>query len=253
MHETKTLIQTLKRLLKEKHLKYRDLAKHLNLSEASIKRLFSQEDLSLSRLEQILSAMDLRLVDLFKLLDTQKEYVSQLTLDQETTLLQNPKLLLIFFLLLNAWPLEAIPHYFAIDPHEMIRLLAKLDKLRLIELLPHNKVKLLTASNFTWPKNGPVQKFFEEQVLKDFFKSDFSTQDTKLIFLGGMLAESSLEKLKNMLEEFALKVNHMLKEDLKLPLEKRFSTGIVLATRRWELDLFTQLRRKSSTKDNKKS
>ncbi len=120
-----------------------------------------------------------------------------------------------------------------------------LDKLKLIELLPHNKVKLLTANNFAWRKQGPVQTFFEEQVLTDFFKDKFNTPNTKLVFLAGTFSESSVEKIKVLYDELALKINELMRQDLKLPLDKRFSVGTVLAMRKWELRLFSNLRKKS--------
>lgn len=243
MHETRALINALKKRLKSKHLNYKDVAKHLDLSEAQVKRLFSQEDFSLTRLEQILSLMDMRLVDLFEMLQTQESYVSQLSPEQEDTLIQEPKLLLTFFLLLNGWPLEDIYLIFTIDHMEMIRLLAKLDKLKLIELLPGNKVKLLTANNFAWRTNGPVQKFFEDYVFAEFFKDKFNTPDAKLVFLGGMLSEASLEKLKWLMDDVAQKTNVLIREDLKLPLQKRSGIGFVIAARKWELSVFSKLRK----------
>ncbi len=243
MYESKALVHTLKKCLKQNQLQYKDVAKHLNLSEASVKRLFSQEDISLQRLEQILSLMNMRLLDLFELLNKQEEFISKLSPEQEKMLIQNPKLLLTIFLLLNGWQLEQITQTFVIDQFEMTQLLAKLDKLKLIELLPFNKVKLLTANNFSWQKNGPVQKFFEEQVLTDFFKDKFTEPNAKLVFLTGTFSESSIEKIKDLMDSLAITINELMQQDLKLPLEKRFGVGTVLAVRKWELALISKLRK----------
>lgn len=243
MYETKALVHTLKKCLKRHHLQYKDVAKHLNLSEASVKRLFSQEDISLQRLEAILSLMNMRLLDLFELLNKQEEYISELTPAQEKMLIQNPKLLLTIFLLLNGWLLEQITKTFAINEFEMTQLLAQLDKLKLIELLPFNKIKLLTANNFAWQKNGPVQRFFEEQVLTDYFKSKFNQPDSKLVFLAGTFSESSIEKIKSLMDDLALTINELMKQDLKLPLEKRYGVGSVLAIRKWELAIISKMRK----------
>ncbi|MBI2791268.1 MAG: XRE family transcriptional regulator [Gammaproteobacteria bacterium] len=244
MRETKVLLVTLKDCLKKNQLTYRDVAKHLALSEASIKRLFCHGDLSLERLEQILELMDMRLIEFFALIQKEGKYISVLTSEQEKSLISQPKLLLIFFLLLNGWALQDIYSSFNIEHLESIQLLAKLDKLRLIELLPNNRVKLLTASNFSWHKNSSVQKFFEEQVLANFFKDKFKDPDSKLIFMGGMLSDASFEKVKMLFDECASKINDLMREDLKLPLNKRFGIGSVLALRRWELPIFSNLRKK---------
>lgn len=243
MRETQVLLVTLKDCLKKNQLTYRDVARHLELSEASIKRLFSQGDLSLERLEQILGLMDMRLIEFFALIQKEGKYISVLTSEQEESLISQPKLLLIFFLLLNGWPLQDIYSSFNIERLESIQLLAKLDKLKLIELLPNNKVKLLTASNFSWHKNSSVQKFFEEHVLANFFKDKFNESDSNLIFMGGMLSDASFEKVKMIFDECASKINDLMREDLKLPLNKRFGIGSVLALRKWELPIFSNLRK----------
>lgn len=243
MYETKALVHTLKKCLKRNNLQYKDVAQHLNLSEASVKRLFSQEDISLQRLEKILSLMNMRLLDLFELLNKQDEYISQLTPEQEKTLVQNPKLLLTIFLLLNGWLLEQIIQTFAINEFEMTQLLTKLDRLKLIELLPFNKIKLLTANNFSWQKHGPVQSFFEQQVLTDYFKDKFNSANSKLIFLAGTYSDSSIEKIKMLMEELALKMNELMQQDLKLPLDKRSGVGAVLAVRKWELAIISKMRK----------
>ncbi len=243
MREIKALVHILKKQLKARNFTYKDVSVHLNLSEASVKRLFSKQDLTLERLEQILILMDMRLLDLFALLESEEEYVSVLSLSQEQALIKEPKLILAFMLLLNGWQLEEITKSFVIDNLELVQLLAKLDRLKLIELLPHNKIKLLISNNFTWQKNGPVQHFFEENVLAGFLKAKFNNPDDKLLFNGGMLSSSSIEKLKSMMEEFSFKINDMIKADLKLPLEKKQGIGALLAMRPWELPVFSKLRR----------
>ncbi|MBS0290278.1 MAG: XRE family transcriptional regulator [Proteobacteria bacterium] len=210
--------------------------------------LSARGDLSLERLEQILALIDMRLIEFFALLQEDDSYISTLTPEQEESLISQPKLLLIFFLLLNGWPVQEIYNAFNIEQLEAIQLLAKLDKLKLIELLPHNKVKLLTASNFSWRKNGVVQRFFEEHVLNNFFKDKFNNPNSSLIFMGGMLSETSIEKSKRLFEECASKINDLMREDLKLPLNKRFGIGVVLALRRWELPIFSDLRKNKPEK-----
>ena len=53
MSQVHSLFENLKRELKAKGLTYKDVADHLELTESSVKRLFSQEDLSIQRLDSI--------------------------------------------------------------------------------------------------------------------------------------------------------------------------------------------------------
>ncbi|HXC20958.1 MAG TPA: helix-turn-helix transcriptional regulator, partial [Steroidobacteraceae bacterium] len=54
--EAARIIVGLKRLMKARAITYKELAGRINLSEVSIKRIFSQSSLSLARLEQICQA-----------------------------------------------------------------------------------------------------------------------------------------------------------------------------------------------------
>ena len=57
MAQTEFLIQSLKKSLKAHGLTYADVARQLKLSEASIKRLFSEQNITLERLDQICQMM----------------------------------------------------------------------------------------------------------------------------------------------------------------------------------------------------
>jgi transcriptional regulator with XRE-family HTH domain len=51
-----TLVDTLKRLLKARGMTYGDLAARIGMSEATVKRMFSQKNFTLERLDQVLDA-----------------------------------------------------------------------------------------------------------------------------------------------------------------------------------------------------
>ena len=56
MSQIKQVTQRLKQLLKEQGMTYKSLSEQLQLSEASIKRCFSQQSFTLERLEQVCEA-----------------------------------------------------------------------------------------------------------------------------------------------------------------------------------------------------
>lgn len=65
MTETDTLIQALKKIMKDKGVTYRQLTSVLNLSEAHIKRLFSDRtSFTLRRIEQITKVLDVSFYEL---------------------------------------------------------------------------------------------------------------------------------------------------------------------------------------------
>ena len=173
MGQTTALVQTLKRSLKEHGITYAELCGPLDLSEASVKRLFAEESFSLKRLDKICNYMGISLSDLVTKMEQSQEYLSELSLDQEQTLISDERLLLVMQLVFSDWKFSDILKMFTLSEPELIACMVKLDKLGLIELLPNNRIKLLTAHNFSWRKNGPVQTFFRKNLQHDFFNSKF--------------------------------------------------------------------------------
>ena len=81
MVQTAQLISVLKQFLKRHCFSYRDVARRLNLSEASLKRLFSDHHFSLSRLDTVCQMMGMEISDLVVEMNQQAmaSHISQLT------------------------------------------------------------------------------------------------------------------------------------------------------------------------------
>ena len=121
--------------------------------------------------------------------------------------------------------------------------LVKLDRLRLIALLPGNRIRLNIARDFDWRPKGPIRMYFQSQGLNDFMKSDFSQDDEVMAFSHAMLTESASAKMQTEIRKLRLKFSELHEESLAAPLAKRRGTGMLLALREWEIATFTKLRR----------
>ena len=238
------LVTELKRYLKAQGITYATLAKQLELSESSVKRQFARHSFSLKRLEQILNLVGLEIADLIALMNERREFLTELTPEQEEALLADPKLLLMMYLLLNGWSLSQITSTFAIDDGEAEGVVIRLHRARIIELLPFNRVKLLTARNFTWRKDGPVQRFFVREVQREFLESSFAAPGEHLRFVAGLLSRASLAQLQQSMDRLAREFDELARRDAALPLKERSSCSAVFALRPWEFSTFTALRRK---------
>ena len=140
--QTTLLVDALKRLLRARGMTYRDLGQALDLSEASIKRLFAKEALTLKRLEEICGCLDVDLFEVTKVARSQSSQAQELTIEQEAALAADARLLGVFYLVLNEWHVPDILDRYEIEKPEVIALLAKLDHLGLIMLLPGDRVRL---------------------------------------------------------------------------------------------------------------
>ena len=245
MAQTSLIIDTLKKSLKAHARTYADVAKYLELSEASVKRMFAQQSLSLKRLDTICQMLEIEITDLVKQAsDSTALQISELTEQQEKILVADIELLLITICVIHHWTLDDILQYYNLSKPRCIQLLATLDRLNIIELLVNNRIKVKISPNFKWREGGAIQRFFQENIETEFFNSNFTRQQEKLIVLNGMLSDESNAIFQRKLERLAREFDEMTKEDCPLPLGDRNGYTAVLAVRNWHYNMFKHLRKK---------
>jgi len=245
MAQTNLIISTLKKTLKSHGKTYADVAKHLELSEASVKRMFAQQSFSLNRLDAICQMMDMEITELIqKVSDYTARQITELSEEQEKELVTDIELLLVTISVIHHWTLEDILQTYNLTEAQCIQHLASLDRLNIIELLPANKIKIKISPNFKWRKNGYIQRFFRENIETEFFNSRFALPQEKLIVLNGMLSQESNAILQRKLERLAREFDELTKDDSSIPLGKRFGYTAVLAVRDWRFSVFEQFKRK---------
>ena len=245
MSLTRQITIALKKHLKQKGITYAQLAAHLALSEASVKRLFSESSFTVKRLESICQLLELDFYELAKLARGQSELSAELSEAQEAALAANPKLLSVFYLLLNHWQPDEVSQQFEIGAAELVKLLAQLDHLRLIELHPNNRVKLLTHTTLQWRAGGPIRKQYQAQVMEEFLQGEFKTAGESLRFETRELSAASLAVLQRKLTRLAQEYAEMAEIDASLPSTERQGVAMLLAARPWVFSLFSQLKRKT--------
>ena len=238
MAQTRELIKTLKKALKAQGKTYADVAVELGLTEASVKRLFSQQSFSLGRLDQVCHLLEMEITDLVQLMNEQQQRLQQLTIGQEKEITDNVTLTLVAVCVLNKWTMDDILSYYRISKTECVQHLAKLDRLKVIELLPGNRIRLLVAPNFSWRENGPIQLFFQQKIGKEFFNTRFSRDDECLIVLNGMLSSQSNAEFQRKLKRLAREFDLLNNDDAALDLEQRNGATLILAMRGWQYGLF---------------
>jgi len=244
MAQTTPLFSALKQALKARGFTYREVGKAIDLSEASIKRMFAEQQLSVQRLDQICQLMNMEISDLVKLMEAQEQQITELTEAQEQELVADTKMLLVAFLVVNGWQFEEICTWYEIGETEAIRYLARLDRLDLIELLPNNRIRLRISPKFRWRQNGPIQKFFTTHLQDDFLNNQFDDQRELFQFPTGMLSRASSEQFKRRLQQLIQDFYALHEQDRNLPLEKRHGCSLFLAFRPWRPEAFEQFRRK---------
>ncbi|MBB6241819.1 MULTISPECIES: helix-turn-helix transcriptional regulator [unclassified Rhodanobacter] len=237
------VVQAIRAILRERGITYRNLADLMGVSEPTVKRDLGRGDFSLSRLDRICDVLGVTVEDLVRndrpLINT----LTELSQKQEAALVVDSKLLLITYLIVNDWRFSEMMSTFRIEENELISLLLKLDKLRVIEYRPPRRIKKLTARNFSWRKDGPVQVFFLSRVLPEFFNGSFEGTGDAFHFVGGTLSEASRARMKVAIAHLVEEFEQLARQDSRLPLDARNGCSAVIAIKKWEFSDFTLLRR----------
>lgn len=242
MGESERLLAALKGVLRQRGIRYADLAKTLDLSEATVKRMFSSGRIELGRLERICAALDLDFFELARLARGGAEARPQLSLRQERALAADPELLVVFHLLCNQWSVAEVRREFGFDEAGIVRLLARLDRLKLIELLPRDRVRLRVPRDFGWRSQGPVLQQHVQAAVAEFLRGHFTGRDALLRLEVKELGDASIAALGERLGRIALEFNQRAEMDASLPQTRRRSVGLLLAMRPWVFSLLDSLR-----------
>ncbi len=243
MSSPELLLQVLRSEMRAANMTYRGLAERLDLSESSIKRMFSQGDMSLSRLAQVCKVIGVALEDVLRQAADAAPQSDTLTLAQERALVADAKLLMVATCCLGHWTLEQIIETYAISEAECIGYLLKLDRLALIELKPLNRYRLRVSRAFRWLPDGPVQQLMRQHVVGDYFAGRFDGPGETMLCVHGRLTDPSAQELVQKIQQLAAELARLHQDDQRLQPALRDGYTLLLGLRSWEFSQFTAMRR----------
>lgn len=243
MSSPELLLQVLRSEMRAANMTYRGLAERLELSESSIKRMFSQGDMSLSRLALVCKVIGVALEDVLRQAADAAPQSDTLTLAQERALVADLRLLMVATCCLGHWTLEQIVETYAISEAECIGCLLKLDRLALIELKPLNRYRLRVSRAFRWLPDGPVQQLMRQHVVGDFFAGRFDGPGETMLCVHGRLSDPSAQELVQKIQQLAAELARLHQDDQRLQPALRDGYTLMLGLRSWEFSQFTAMRR----------
>lgn len=248
MAHTAALVEALKRELRARKLTYAQVAGHLAMSEASVKRMFSRNEFTLDRIDRICEFLGVEFSDVARSVAGPEAVISHLTDEQEKELVADPRLMLVALCTLSQMPFEKIVGSYALTEAECVKLLARLDRLKFIELLPNNRIRLLASRAFAWIPDGPIQRLFKSQLGQDFLRSGFGGDNEMLVLVNGTLSKASVGSVLGRLKRVASEFAEMRIDDARLPHAERTPITLLVAARPWEPEYLGRYRRKRSAR-----
>lgn len=243
MVQSKRIVEALKQALRTRGVSYAQVARGLALSESSVKRLFSTGAFSLHRLEAVCDLAGLDLLELARQADAQRYRMPALTVDQERELVGDPALLLVAVCALNRWSFERILERYRFDTPRLVGLLARLDRMGLIELLPGNRIRLRIARSFAWLPDGPIHRFFVDRLQSEFLAGAFEPERDVHRVAWGMLSAESATALRTRIAALTDAFDELTRGDEVRADTTARGTCLLVALREWEPSPFRAMRR----------
>jgi len=235
MAQAVEVVDLLKAALKARGITYAELARRVGQSEASVKRWFAQRNFTLARLDTVCEAVGVDFAELTGGFDREARLISRLTVAQEREIVSEPKLFLAALSALNLLGFEDMLALYEFERAELIGLLARLDRIGFIELMPNNRIRLRVARTFSWTPNGPIMEAFKDNVA-DFFASDFAGAGEAMFLLNGRLTPGARHALAERLKKLAREFAELHWDEGALPQSERQPVSLLLACRPWQVE-----------------
>ncbi|TYC70151.1 helix-turn-helix transcriptional regulator [Stappia sp. BW2] len=149
-------------VLKARGMTYADLARRMDISEPTVKRIFAGHDCKLSRLLEICDILEVPLSDVLHRAARNSEEASVLPIATEARLAADPSLFYLFILLREPIPQGEIQRRFDLSGEDMFRMGRSLEALGLVEVHPGNHIKVLHKEPLRFRPDGPLIPLLKE-------------------------------------------------------------------------------------------
>jgi transcriptional regulator with XRE-family HTH domain len=241
MNDPRHIVDTLKSVVRMRGVTYAELAKRVGLSEASVKRLFSQRTFTLARLTQFCEALGIDFAELARLAHGREGGASELSNAQEAALAADARLLAVFYLVVNGWTHDEIVARYRITAPQCVGALVKLDHLGLIDLMPGNRVRVRVPRTTRLRADGPIRLRHGKRAVEDFLAPEFDRVGGWFAFEFRELSRASFDVLRRRLERVVAEFHELAELDASLAPDARETIGVALGVRPWSMETAIEL------------
>ena len=196
------LFAVLKRVLKAQGVHYRELAQMMNVSEPTVKRMFQEQDCKVSRLIEICDLVGLSINELVELDADRTTDATQLSIDTEQALADDPGLTSFFMLLVSQFDTETIAQKNQLSATDAYLYLRELEKLEVIRLGKNDQIHLRVSRPIKWRLGGPLHQTLLN-VNQRFIQQAISAKEGEGVFYSTsrLLSDQSIMRLNKEVDE----------------------------------------------------
>ena len=207
------------------------IAAELQISLATVKRWLSGQALTLNNLAQLAKLAGVTLAELADSGEQASRALSeQLTLAQESALSKDTTLSLLFIVLLAGERWDAFERDFGLPEGTGKPLLAQLEKLALIDLLPGGNIRVKVDRGVLWRKT-PLRERFETEMKPQFMAMNFA--DPSAVYASELvkLSDSGAAQVAEMIERHRRELQQLARQDRREAVLPRKWYAVLFAAR----------------------
>lgn len=207
LNEYRNAIQALKRVLKERKITYRQLGSEIGMTESGIKKIFAAKDGSFQRLVEICRVVGVSIVEI---IDDGKIKSVTYSNEQQAAFLKDPDLFFLYWCLVyERRTFENAKEALGLSEERAFKLARTLDVLKLIRLLPENKIRIPSIKAIRWEGDGEftqkIYRSWSKNLINSFTKPVSSENEffqVRYMQMKKSTYQEFLSALKALEEEF---------------------------------------------------
>lgn len=232
------ITSALKTALKSRGVTYREVAEKIGVSEKTIKRLFSDKDCSLTRLNQICEVINLSVYDLLDFAQHYSKPGVRLNEEQEIFLGTHRQHFAFLYFLTVGYSADQIQEKYHLSELSCFRYLRDLDKLKLLELAENNRYRLLVDGKLLVPLHGPMHGFVRDanKLFLDYVIDHDGEKGVNFRSSFRHMSADTLQDLDEDLAELSVKYQKLSQRDeAVLPRSKLLPVKWIVASAKFDI------------------
>jgi hypothetical protein len=115
------------------------------------------------------------------------------------------------------WTPRQIQQEFELNDADIFLHLRRLEKLRLLDLFPGNRVRLLTVRHPEWIPGGPLRRAVDDTMRRHFEAMDFHDPQSVWQLETVKLSRGSIDQLRQMMASLSQRMRELATDDRSLP------------------------------------
>lgn len=237
--DIKAILLVLKRTLRARGLVYSDLAGELDISEVTIKRLFSGASVSMNHLLAICDFLQISFLEVAMMARELEHSEYVLSKEQDLFFANQVRSYALFIDLYRRKSASEVMEYWKLTDQKFFKHLREFEKIGLLEVLPHNRYRFKVSGPIKIPKDGQlIQHFYDhnleflEYVQKRVMQPEVLLQ-TSEVFISKDHADEFLNEFQVLVKKFR---SHAFMDETMLMENQKKSVRWLFAFSPYETD-----------------